>query len=359
MFVSGDGTSGLAVLVDARTKTCSDIEGCLDFWRPRNYFGDVRWNTVLRIALREYNESPLDIRAVRALKPEVEKILSAHNIRAIVLMQTSAFPGETVRHSAWNMYGRPGSPFKWAGCVWYEEGRFICPILNPQSYEHVYEWIIRRWFQQAYAVAQNVIRPYPWPKLHTEVDTTMLAALERIAEDETDPVAVDIETNMGGGIITAIGFSNAAATVSVPWDEFQVSGTTDTEPSLASYPCGREIEKVARHILGSNQPLIFHNGAFDIFELSARNIVCNNFAFDTLLMHRVVYSQFKHGLQFAAATELCVSPWKCEWRPPAAVRASRGDDIWLSDPREMHIYNCKDALMTYEIYKSLKPKVGL
>lgn len=359
MFVSGTGASGLAVIVDARTKTCADIEGCLEFWCARAYFGDARWKSILRIALRDYNEPPLDIRAVRAIKPEVDAILKERNINTIVLVQTSTYPGEIVRHSAWNMYGRAGSPFKWAGCIWHEDGRYICPILNPHSYEHVYEWLIRRWFHQAYAVAQGRLRPYIWPALHTHVSDKMLCALEAIAANPRDPVAVDIETSMGGGIITAIGFSNSAATVSVPWDEFQVSGTSDTEPGLAAYPQGAAIERQVRQLLASPQPLIFHNGAFDIFELAKRGIECANFAYDTLLMHRVVFPQYKHGLQFCAATELTVEPWKCFWKPPTAVRASRGDDIWLSDPRAMHRYNCQDALMTYEIYKSLKWKVGI
>lgn len=359
MFVSGTGSSGLAVITDARTKTCADVDGCLDFWRPRAYLGAAPWQTVLRIALRDFDEPPQDIRAIRLEKPSVERLLVERKINTLVLMQTSAFPGEIVRHSAWNMYGRPGSPFKWAGCVWEEEGRYLCPMLNPQSYEHVYEWLIRRWFQQAYAVAQGALRPYQWPELVTQVGSQMLATLERIGQDPSDPVAVDIETNMGGGIITAIGFSNTSGTVSIPWDEFRVSGTDDTEPGLASYPESTQIEQAARCILASNQPLIFHNGAFDIFELSARDIVCNNFAYDTLLMHRVAYPQYKHGLQFAAATEFVVEPWKCFWKPPKHVKASRGDDIWLSDPKEMHRYNCRDANATYQIYQSLKWKVGL
>lgn len=358
MFVSGTGSSGLAVIADSRTKTCADLNGCLDLWRPRSYLGHARWQTVLRIALRDYNESPQDIRAIRLAKPSVERLLVERGINTIVLMQTSAYPGEIVRHSAWNMYGRAGSPFKWAGCVWQEDGRYLCPILNPQSYEHVYEWLIRRWFQQAYAVAQGALRPYKWPELVTAVDAKMLATLQAIGQDKSDPVAVDIETNMGGGIITAIGFSNASGTVSVPWDEFKVSGTTDIEPGLASYPLGGQIEQAARSILASEQPLIFHNGAFDTFELAARDIVCNNFAFDTLLMHRVVYPQYKRSLQFAAATEFTVEPWKCFWKPPAGIRAST-HDIWLSDPREMHRYNCRDANATYQIYHFLKHKVGL
>lgn len=359
MFCAGTGTSGLAVIVDARTKTCADIDGCLDLWRGRHYLGNDKWDTVLRVGLRDYNDAPLDIRAVRALKPQIDELLCKHHITAIILLQTTAYPGEMVRHSAWNMYGRPGSPFKWAGCVWYEDGHFICPILNPQSYEHVYEWLIRRWFQQAYAIAQGKLRPYTWPHMQTDVSEAMLSTLERIGEDPSDPIAVDIETNMGGGIITAIGFSNASGTVSIPWDQFRISGTTEIEPSLSSYPWGDRIERTARRLLASDQPLIFHNGAFDIFELGKRDIVCNNFAFDTLLMHRVVFPQFKHGLQFCAATEFAVEPWKCFFKPPAAVRASRGDDIWLSDPRAMHHYNCQDALMTYEIYQSLKQKVGI
>lgn len=347
------------MLVDARTKTCYDTDSCLDYWRPRNYYGDRVWGKVLRIALREYNDAPLSIAQTRELKPQVDALLAERGISTLVLMQTTAFPGEIVRHSAWNMYGRPGSPFKWAGCVWQEDGFFKCPILNPNSYEHVYEWIIRRWFQQAYAVASSRLRPLPWPKLTVDVDEEMSATLEAIASNRDDPVSVDIETNIGGTIITAIGFSNSAGTVSIPWDGFAISGTDEMEPALSSYGLGKQLEHTARAILASSQPKVFHNGAFDIFQLGKRGIRVENFAFDTLLMHRVAYPQYKHGLQFAAATEFTVEPWKCFWRPPTKVRASKGDDIWLSDPRAMHLYNCQDSFMTYKLYESLRWKVGL
>lgn len=363
MFHSGSGSNGLAILVDSRTKSCKEVHGCLDLFGPGNRFlGKTEWKNTLRIALRDYDDEPHKPKELEHEKAQVRTLLRARGIRAVIVLQSPSHLSVRKCDHSFSVVGPGGSPYKWAGTVWpidigdYQV--FCCPILNPGNYEHVYEYLIRRWFQQAIAVAQGQIQPFPWPHLETDISGHTAELLETIANDTRTPIACDIETNLGGGIITAIGFSNGAHSVSIPWDGFTISGTTETEPDLKSRPFGHTIEVLARKLLASSTPKIFHNGAFDVYELGKRDISVNNFSFDTLLMHRVVYPQFRHGLQQAAATEFAVEPWKCLWKPPNRMRGS-DQDVWLSDPSAMHIYNAKDALITWQLWKHLSWKCGL
>lgn len=358
MFYNGTGENGLAIIVDARTKVDREDGGCLDTSRWRHFLGDREWKRTLRVALREYGSDPFRAKDLPEVKSEVSDFLRQKNISTLLLMQSPATSGVRQVHSAWNIFGHPGSPYKWAGTVQKSEAFYICPVLNPANYEDVYEWLIRRWFQQAHAVARGRITPMQWPVLHTTPNQEMVSALTELCEDRVSPLAIDIETNTGGTIITAIGLSNGKITVSTPWDAYPISGTDREEPSLFYYEHGKIIFKLVYACLRAVTPKILHNGAFDVYELSKRDIHVSNFKYDTLLMHRVAFPQYRHGLQQAAASVFCVSPWKCLWKPPNTVRGS-GQDVWLSDPDAMRIYNGQDAYATWQLYHHLRGKVGI
>jgi len=356
-YHAGEGVNGLAVIVDSRTKNCQELDGVLDVWGLGNRaLGKREWRKTLRVALRDVGTAPFSMVEVRQQKEEIDKILQMHKISTVVLVQTPATPGVRQAHSAWNMYGRGGSPYKWAGTAWMENGLYRAPILNPVNYEYVYDWLLCRWVQQAHALAAGKIKPMPWPDTHIVPDAKALEILERIGKDQNVPVAVDIESNVAGTLITAIGFSNEKGTVSVPWDGYPIAGSFgEIEPALAEYPLGDTIYKKCVELLESAQPKIFHNGAYDTFMLAKRDINVGNFAHDTLLMHRVVYPQYRHGLQMACATEFCVEPWKCFFKPP---KVGADEDKWLGCPTDMRTYNCQDSYATYQLYQSLKGKLG-
>lgn len=356
-FHKGEGVNGLAVIIDSRTRNCQDLDGVLDVWGlGRRALGKKEWGRTLRIALREVGSAPWSMAEVREHKSEIDAILKAHNINTVILVQTPATPNVRQAHSAWNMYGRGGSPYKWAGTVWLEDGLYRAPILNPVNYEYVYDWLLSRWICQAHAIASGKLRPMPWPDNHITADQKALDILERIRSPESGPCAVDIESNVAGTLITAIGFSNRNGTVSVPWDSYAIAGSFgDIEPGLRDYPLGLEIERKCVQLLESQQPTIFHNGAYDTFMLAKRGITVGNFAHDTLLMHRVVYPQYRHGLQMACATEFCTEPWKCFHKPP---KVGADEDKWLANPIELRTYNCKDAYATYQLYDHLRGKLG-
>lgn len=196
----------------------------------------------------------------------------------------------------------------------------------------------------------------PWPKMVWMPGLSMYRMLLAIYEAGT-PVSIDIETNMAGTIISAIGFANEAGTVSVPWDGYEISGTNgQRELGIEDYPFGGHIRVLALKLLGSEKhEKILHNGAFDVTQLAARGIALGGFAHDTLLLHRVCYPQFRHGLQQACATEFCVEPWKCLFKPP---RLKADQDVWLGCPVELRQYNCKDAYATWQLWRSLERKLG-
>lgn len=359
MFYNGTGKNGLAVIVDARTKADRESGGCLDTSRWRHFLGEHEWNRTLRVALREYQTEPFRAKDLPQVESGVSHLLRQMGITTLLLMQSPATAGVRQVHSAWNIYGHPGSPYKWAGTVQKHKALYIAPILNPSNYEDVYEWLIRRWFQQAHAVACGRITPMPWPRmLHTTPDTQMVSALTAICEDSISPIAVDIETNIGGTIITAIGLSNGTHTISAPWDGFHISGTDTNEQCLSAYTHGDTVRRLVLKCLRTVTPKILHNGAFDVYELSKRGITVTNFKHDTLLLHRVAFPQYRHGLQQACASLFCVTPWKCIWKPPSTVRGS-GEDVWLSDPVAMRNYNGQDAYATWQLYNHLRGKVGI
>lgn len=361
MFTHGDGSNGLAIIFDSRTKDDAERGEVRTHWAfGQRALGRNQWARTLKIALREFGTAPYGAEAVRSLKPAVMELLQRHRIRAVLISQSPTIGGVKTGTNAWNVIGRPGAPYKWAGTVITEDGLFKCPVLHPQNYEHAWSGydnsVLVRWYRQALALARGAVQPLPWPELVTVPNRRAIELLQAIC-DKPQEVAIDIETNMGGGFMTALGVGFEGGGISIPWDEYQISGTTEIEPALLSYELGPEIRGLARELLESKKhPKIFHNGAFDLYQLGRWGLPVSSFDYDTMLMHRVAYPHYRHGLQFSCATEFAVNPWKLEWKPP---KKAKGHDIWLSDPGEMRIYNAKDSYATWLLCQALKLKVGL
>jgi hypothetical protein len=361
MYYAGSGSNGLAVIVDARSKACKEIDGCLDLWGVGNrYLGKREWKNTLRIALRDYGTAPWSMAEVREHKAEVEALLRQAGIKAVGLLQSPLIPAVKTSHSAWNMFGRGGSPYKWGGTVWLEDGLWRCPLLNPQSYEYAYSWLFQRWFIQACEVAKGRMRPAPWPHIVYMPGQEMIDALLRLTQNDSNgPLSVDIETNTGGTIITAIGLSRDGAVVSVPWDGFKISGRDEYETGIENHPMGRVIQDLVLSILESDVPKVGHNFTFDVYQLQKRGYTVRGEIHDTLLMSRVAYPQYRRGLQQAAAIEFTVEPWKSFHKPPAPPKGAQDFDPWLATPTETRIYNGKDTWITALLFNALSKRIGL
>jgi hypothetical protein len=359
VFTAGDGSNGLAFIVDARSKTCREINGCLDLWGIGNrYLGKREWKNTLRIALRDYGTLPWSMAQVREHKEEVEGVLRSAGVKAVAMLQSPLIPGVKTSHSAWNMFGRGGSPYKYGGTVWQEDGLWRCPLLNPQSYEYAYGWLFQRWFVQALAVAKGQVRPLPWPRIVTMPGPDMLDALVEIGADQ-GPLSIDIETNMGGSIITAIGLSSATLAVSVGWDGYMIAGRSEWEAGIEQHPMGQVIRDLVAGLIESDIPKVGQNIIFDQNILRKRGINIGGEVHDTLLMGRVAFPQFRRGLQQLAAIEFCVNPWKSFHKPAKPPRGLVEFDPWLSTPPETRHYNGQDCLVTRLLYHALGKRIGM
>lgn len=359
MWVRGSGSNGLAVVMDVRPVLDRENDLVFDHWPlGRQALGRDEWKQTLRIALRDADELPWTARQMKEAKSDVVAHLSQRGIRCVVPVQTPATGGVRQVHSAWNMLGHSGNPYKWAGTVERMDAFYVAPILHPLNYEAVYTPLIARWLRQAHAVAAGKLKPMSWPRLSIEPGDSMEAEVEalRLCADCFDtPVAVDIETNMAGTIITAIGLSDGTVSVSVPWHRYVIAGTEEVQDALVDYPRGKEIQRAVSQILASpRQKKILHNGTFDVLQLAKHGITLAGFECDTLLAHRVVYPQYRHGLQQACATEFCVEPWKCLFKPPKVA----GADEWCGDPQALRIYNAKDTYATWQLWQHLEGKLG-
>lgn len=356
-FYDGSGANGLAVIVDVRSKFDHETDSVLREWAlGRRALGRGRWAQTLKVALREYGSDPWTAKRVKEEKDGILSSLARYGIRVVVPVQTPATANIRQVHSAWNMFGSPGNPYKWAGTVDVGPILSVAPILHPANYEYVYGYLLERWLKQAHAVAAGKLTPMPWPECHIHPGPEIFETL-RCIRRSTAPVSIDIETNMAGTIVTAIGFGNEHGVVSVPWHSYIVAGTNgEVEPSLLEYSSGKAIQHLAMQILEHpGIPKILHNGTFDVLQLAKYGITLRGFEHDTLLMHRVVYPQFRHGLQQACATEFCVEPWKTKFKPPKVAREA---DPWLGCPVALREYNAHDTYATWQLYQHLKGKLG-
>lgn len=357
VLTDGSGSNGLAVIWDSRTVGCMVSNTVYSDWKiGRQALGKEQWAQTLRIALRDAETLPLTAKQTQEAKPDVSRLLQRKKIKAVLLVQSPSLPNIRQTHSAWNLLGHGGNPYQWAGTVETIDGMAICPILTPFNYEYVYEWLIARWIRQAHAIARGTLEALKWPKEVIKPCPEMQDALTWWRFNN-DPLAVDIETNMAGTIITAIGLSDGKRSISCPWDEYPISGSFgEREPAIESYADGSRYKRAITDILQCEGiPKILHNGTFDVLQLKKHAINLAGFRHDTLLMHRVVYPQYRHGLQQACATEFAVSPWKSLFKPP---KVAQEQDPWLGEPRALRAYNSKDTFATWHLYDRLKKKVG-
>lgn len=356
IYHEGLGSNGLAVIADARTETDWKSGGVLRLWSLGHAcLGKREWEQTLRITLRDWKQSPLARAELNAAREDVFALLAARGIKAAVLMQTGAQKRVKTVHQAWNLL-RPGNPYAWAGTVIKERGIQFVPCLNPSNYDYVYTWLTQRWFQRAKSLAASITTVVIWPKLLINPNEEMLNALDTLST--TNLVSVDIETNTGGSLITALGFSSADLAVSIPWDSFPVSGTGEMEPGILDYPLGEQIKSKALQLLASDIPKVGQNFSFDIYALRERGFSVGGEAEDTLLLGRTVYPQFKRNLQQLAAYEFAIEPWKSEHKAPNAPKGVKEYDKWLATPLETRLYNCKDCLVTHWLYTALMEKLA-
>lgn len=363
-YTAGTGSNGLAVVIDSRKVEDRELDSVLECagWL-KQALGKREAGACLRVAIRDAKEEPYaSDRLKHEVMPQVWTLLREHRIKSVIIV-SGGKPPKSLRkpgREAWAVIGkRPGSSYKWAGTALYEDDIYKVPILPPWMYEPVYSYLTTRWCRMALLLAQGKMKPFQFPPAVIHPGPDMVAALEGIFT-RGEPLGVDIETNLDRTRLTVIGLADSKCTVSIPWDGFHMALSGEWEPSLNEYSDGTAIEVLVRRILAGPQPKILHNGSFDLVELAERHIEVSNYDWDTLLLHRVVYPQYPHGLQFAAATELCVPPWKALYKPPQCPHEFNDTwDPWTYDPVALRTYNAQDAAIEVPLLESLRKKAGV
>lgn len=155
--------------------------------------------------------------------------------------------------------------------------------------------------------------------------------------------------------ITAVGLAQADVAVSLPWDAYDTK-TWGKVHSLTEHEYGAECARLIKEILVSvKHTKIMHNAQADIIPMAVRGIFVRTWD-DTLGLHRTISPDIMHDLQFAAACELPVRPWKalfCAGGDKGAV-----ETYVRRDPRgELRPYNADDAWHEIPLYEKLLPQV--
>lgn len=386
IYAAGTGSNGLALVADMRTSSDREKgpEACLDTWFAKSVLGNREWARTRRIALWDYLEDTKKLTPENQVKvaalPEKkrgsatkrylseqkrEKLalmrqdLRKHGIRCVIVLQTLSRQQEA--HSitgtcVWDELGWHGTLYDSQGTINRDSDGFdVLPILNPGNFDWAYTWLIKKWIRWGWHVAQGKLAPIKWPESSITPDEHMVALLERIRQ--APEVSVDIEAYTPAKVITAIGLGTGDASVSVPWDSYNVPAGY-VEPGYDSYPLGQKCADMVREILSDARiAKVFHNGAFDVPELEGRGIPVRGPVEDTLLAHRVAYPQYAHKLQLACATEFLVEPWKSLHH---SDKYSKDEpDFWIERPEQTRWYNTKDNYSQWLLWQSLRGRVGL
>lgn len=332
--------------------------------------GKEQWARTTKLALYDYGEKIT--KAVKdARRLEFLQFLELHGrqFKCIAAMQSRSSEikvkedhGDAqglVGTHCWATLKAPDRIPDMAGCVWHSKWGRIIGILNTVNYEYVYRELIRRHIRLSLELCSRDIELRP-KAISFSRDNTADAMLLRLAvrSEQGHPIAVDIESNSELDLITAIGFSDGIEAVSVPFEAYTIFNTNgEVEPAAKQLTLDR-----IRKLLNGCGSKLFHNYTYDVPFLRRKGFEMKGPLHDTMAMHVVVYKQWPHGLQRACAQELAVPPWKSLHVPQYAKRLklTKNDvEWWTGDPLELRRYNCLDAFYTWNLGRSLAPKVGI
>lgn len=146
--------------------------------------------------------------------------------------------------------------------------------------------------------------------------------------------AIDIETTIEGFhscALICISFFNGKETLCIPWLKH---GGAEYWPRYQQL----EIVKMLHRLLAGSEEKCFQNGMFDVSVLQAFGFRVENWTFDTMLAHHLLYAEMRHGLDFIGSVHTHVPYYKDEVKAALAFLA-------LTD-EVMRTYNCKDSMTT-------------
>lgn len=317
--------------------------------------GKKEWARTTRIAcFNPERKTSLEGRAAK--RDEIRAILAKLKPRVCVVMASrrkenkqrcrDAYDDEgevdsTKGTLCWDALSPPAGIEAMAGTFWERDNCLYMPMQNPYNMEHVYNWQIANHLQRAWRVASGAEKLLDAPSTRGDRPRTDL------------PIAVDIESIPSTETITMIGVSDGHRVKSYPFDPYPVHGS-DGEMSRGANASERGY---LEYVLRSDTPKIFHNAEYDVPFLRSRGFVVAGPIVDTMLMHGVIYKQFRHGLQACVAQEFAVPPWKTLF----GVGRDRSPDpqVWAMRQSELRRYNEQDTFYTWHLARALAPKLGI
>lgn len=364
--------NGLLFLADVRNRADAELDierpyeaHALDLWSPgRAALGPRGWKNTARLALFDHGDTVTSVKRAEALKVSRETIEQLSPRCTAVLQSRSA----TARRSrelddeglvqgsdgtaCWALFKAPGSLSQLAGTVFDSALGLVIGIPNPVNQEYVFSWLTSKYLRRAEALADGA-PVLTCPSAHWRPGKLMATALEAVLAHAKRgmPVSVDIESVPSTETLTCIGVSAGELAVAVPWDSYQdAAGTTPgvsdadraTVKAILETPC----VKVGHNFIAS-----------DIPALATRGITLNGPLHDTLIMHGLCFPQFRHGLQYTAASLLAVPPWKSLYKPPC--RSSAAGEYWAWNWEALGEYNCGDSWYTLKLYEELLWRTGM
>jgi hypothetical protein len=356
----------LVFLCDRRTMYDHRLGGSA-VWRAASLgnkiLGKKEWLNTVRIAAYDPERKTSsegraakrdEIRAILAkLKPRVCVVMASRRKdskqRVVGFHDEEGEVDATKGTLCWDALNPPAGIEQMAGTFWECDGTLFMAMQNPYNMEYVFNWQISNHLQRAWRVAtgrEDMLRAKG-----SNFDSLEFQDLAHEFMTET-PIAVDIETIPSTETITMIGVSNGQHTVSLPWDAYGLFGRDGNEHGASNAE-----RAFIRHVLSTDTPKIFHNAEYDIPFLSRRGLQVNGPIIDTMLLHGVIYKQFRHGLQACVAQEFAVPPWKTLF----GLGRDRSPDprVWAMRQHELRKYNEQDTYYTWHLARALAPKAGL
>lgn len=244
-----------------------------------------------------------------------------------------------------------GRIMKWRGSILptiLPEGRKAIPSVHPAATLHgQYIWRYFLISDLKKAKAQSEHPEIALEKRSSIIAPTYAECIEYLASlhKRKEPVSIDIEGS--NHQVSCIAFApNAHQALCIP---FKYSGghywTLKEEADI-----WRAIELI---LMDEAIPIIGQNFIFDSTVLMQKNhIHTRGPIWDTMIAHHIMYPDFPKGLDFLNSLYTDVPYYKDEgkiWQKPFTT-----DD----DDQIFWTYNCKDAMVTYEIWEAINAELN-
>jgi len=250
----------------------------------------------------------------------------------------------------WALTGETGIG-KWRGSmlnITTPQGRKIklIPTYHPSAILRVWKWKtpagndIRRIAEHCETSGH-----FELPKYEFEIEPSFTRVMSFFdwVEGESSLVPVhlscDIETR--NGHIACVGFAwSDIHAICIPF--------LDMRNPEGHWPEGQEliiIERMRKLFTNKNVKFSYQNGLYDLQHFFRHWLVLGGCWLDTMLAHHVLFAELPKGLDFLSSL-YCA--YHCYWKDEGKTWNPK-----TTDEKQLWVYNCKDAVATWEIAEVL------